>query len=215
MRMAWLTVGRLAEVSCARSRSDGSRTPSGSPAETINCSIWPAISSAATGSLARCPAGARRTCHTSAACVCFDRANDPSQRLSDHTILAAGPYPAKPVRQAASWAVTRGQSPAGSARGAGGRRLRIRGDLAARAYTTEDSMRYAKLGKTGLEVSAITLGCMSFGEPSGRGRPWTLDEDACRDIVRQALDAGVNAFDTANVYSSGRSEEITGQALMD
>ena len=58
--MAWLTVGRLAEVSCARSRSDGSRTPSGSPAETINCSIWPAISSAATGSLSRCPADARK-----------------------------------------------------------------------------------------------------------------------------------------------------------
>jgi 1-deoxyxylulose-5-phosphate synthase len=76
-------------------------------------------------------------------------------------------------------------------------------------------MRYAKLGKTGLEVSAITLGCMSFGEPAGRGRPWTLDEAACRDIVRQALDAGIDFFDTANVYSSGRSEEITGQALKD
>ena len=49
-------------------------------------------------------------------------------------------------------------------------------------------MRYAKLGKTGLEVSAITLGCMSFGEPGGRGRPWTLDEAECRDLVRQALD---------------------------
>jgi aryl-alcohol dehydrogenase-like predicted oxidoreductase len=56
---------------------------------------------------------------------------------------------------------------------------------------------------------------MSFGEPSGRGRPWTLDEDACRDIVKQALDAGINTFDTANVYSAGRSEEITGQALAD
>ena len=76
-------------------------------------------------------------------------------------------------------------------------------------------MRYVKLGKTGLEVSAITLGCMSFGESGGRGRAWTLDEDACRDIVRQALDAGINFFDTANVYSSGRSEEITGQALKD
>jgi aryl-alcohol dehydrogenase-like predicted oxidoreductase len=76
-------------------------------------------------------------------------------------------------------------------------------------------MRYAKLGKTGLEVSVITLGCMSFGEPGGRGRPWTLDEAASRDIVRQALDAGINFFDTANVYAAGRSEEITGQALKD
>ncbi len=76
-------------------------------------------------------------------------------------------------------------------------------------------MRYEKLGKTGLEVSVITLGCMSFGESGGRGRPWTLDEAACRDIVRQALNAGINFFDTANVYSVGRSEEITGQALKD
>jgi aryl-alcohol dehydrogenase-like predicted oxidoreductase len=76
-------------------------------------------------------------------------------------------------------------------------------------------MRYVKLGQTGLEVSVITLGCMSFGESGGRGRPWTLDEDACRDIVRQALDAGINVFDTANVYSAGRSEEITGKALKD
>ena len=76
-------------------------------------------------------------------------------------------------------------------------------------------MRYEKRGKTGLEVSVVTLGCMSFGEPGGRGRPWTLDEAACRDIVQQALDAGINVFDTANVYSSGRSEEITGQALKD
>jgi aryl-alcohol dehydrogenase-like predicted oxidoreductase len=76
-------------------------------------------------------------------------------------------------------------------------------------------MRYVKLGKTGLEVSVITLGCMSFGEPEGRGRPWTLDEAECRDIVRQALDAGINFFDTANIYAVGRSEEITGAALKD
>jgi 1-deoxyxylulose-5-phosphate synthase len=76
-------------------------------------------------------------------------------------------------------------------------------------------MRYAKLGKTGLEVSVVTLGCMSFGESGGRGRPWTLDEAAGRDIIRQALDVGINFFDTANVYSGGRSEEITGQALKD
>src|SRR6202142_1111984 len=74
-------------------------------------------------------------------------------------------------------------------------------------------MRYEKLGKTGLEVSVITLGRMSFGEPGERGRPWTLDETACRDIVRQALEAGINFFDTADVYSAGRSEEITGAYL--
>jgi aryl-alcohol dehydrogenase-like predicted oxidoreductase len=56
---------------------------------------------------------------------------------------------------------------------------------------------------------------MSFGESDGRGRAWTLDEADCRNLVRQALDGGVNFFDTANVYSSGRSEEITGQALKD
>jgi aryl-alcohol dehydrogenase-like predicted oxidoreductase len=56
---------------------------------------------------------------------------------------------------------------------------------------------------------------MSFGEPDGRGRAWTLDEADCREIVRQALDAGINFFDTANIYAVGRSEEITGQALKD
>ena len=76
-------------------------------------------------------------------------------------------------------------------------------------------MRYARLGKTGLEVSVVTLGCMSFGEPDGRGRAWTLDEAASRDLVRQALDAGINFFDTANIYAVGRSEEIIGQALKD
>jgi aryl-alcohol dehydrogenase-like predicted oxidoreductase len=55
-------------------------------------------------------------------------------------------------------------------------------------------MRYGNLGKTGLEVSVITLGCMSFGESDGRGRPWMLDEAACREIVRQALDARINFF---------------------
>ncbi len=76
-------------------------------------------------------------------------------------------------------------------------------------------MRYVKLGNTGLQVSVITLGCMSFGESDGRGRAWTLDEADSRDLVRQALDAGINFFDTANTYSSGRSEEITGGALKD
>src|SRR5258708_18591159 len=76
-------------------------------------------------------------------------------------------------------------------------------------------MRDGKLGNTGLQVSVITVGCMSFGESDGRGRPWTLDEGDSRGLVRQALDAGMNFFDTANTYSSGRSEEITGGALKD
>jgi aryl-alcohol dehydrogenase (NADP+) len=76
-------------------------------------------------------------------------------------------------------------------------------------------MRYRKLGSTGLEVSAVTLGCMSFGE-ADRGRaPWTLTEDASRAIIKDALDAGINCFDTANVYSLGSSEEFTGRALND
>jgi aryl-alcohol dehydrogenase-like predicted oxidoreductase len=76
-------------------------------------------------------------------------------------------------------------------------------------------MRIERLGSTGLEVSAICLGCMSFGE-AGRGpHAWTLDEERSRALIRQALDAGINFFDTANVYSDGTSEEITGRALRD
>ena len=76
-------------------------------------------------------------------------------------------------------------------------------------------MRYTRLGSTGLEVSVIALGCMSYGEP-GRGRhPWSLGEDDARPFFKQALEAGVNFFDTANVYSAGSSEEITGRALRD
>jgi aryl-alcohol dehydrogenase-like predicted oxidoreductase len=76
-------------------------------------------------------------------------------------------------------------------------------------------MRYVKLGNTGLEVSVITLGCMSFGSPDRGSHAWSLDEDASRGIIRQALDAGVNFWDTANVYSAGSSEEIVGRALKD
>ncbi|MCG0289123.1 aldo/keto reductase, partial [Streptomyces sp. PSAA01] len=76
-------------------------------------------------------------------------------------------------------------------------------------------MRYIKLGTTGLEVSAITLGCMSFGEPDRGGEPWSLGADASRDIIKQALESGVNFLDTANGYSAGSSEEIVGQAVKD
>jgi len=74
-------------------------------------------------------------------------------------------------------------------------------------------MKYRRLGRTGLEVSAITLGCMSWGDPSRGGHPWVMDEDAARPIVRAALEAGITTFDTANVYSGGSSEEITGRLL--
>jgi 1-deoxyxylulose-5-phosphate synthase len=76
-------------------------------------------------------------------------------------------------------------------------------------------MRYVKLGETGLEVSAITLGCMSFGAPDRGAHAWSLDEAASRDIIKQALDGGINFLDTANVYSAGSSEEIVGQAVKD
>jgi 1-deoxyxylulose-5-phosphate synthase len=76
-------------------------------------------------------------------------------------------------------------------------------------------MKYTTLGRSGLKVSRICLGCMSYGEP-GRGmQPWSLDEAASRPFFRQALEAGINFFDTANVYSGGSSEEITGRALRD
>ena len=74
-------------------------------------------------------------------------------------------------------------------------------------------MRYRRLGGSGLEVSAISLGCMSWGDPARGGHPWVMDEDAARPIVRAALEAGVTVFDTANVYSGGSSEEITGRLL--
>ncbi|HEY2795824.1 MAG TPA: aldo/keto reductase [Micromonosporaceae bacterium] len=76
-------------------------------------------------------------------------------------------------------------------------------------------MEYVKLGNTGLEVSRITLGCMSFGEPTQGSHAWTLDADESRVIIGQALDAGINCLDTANTYSDGDSEVIVGRALKD
>jgi 1-deoxyxylulose-5-phosphate synthase len=75
-------------------------------------------------------------------------------------------------------------------------------------------VEYTRLGHTGLTVSRISLGCMSYGEPSRGNSPWSLDEEASLPFFRQALDAGINFFDTANVYSAGSSEEITGRALL-
>jgi aryl-alcohol dehydrogenase-like predicted oxidoreductase len=76
-------------------------------------------------------------------------------------------------------------------------------------------MRYTKFGPTGMDVSVICLGCMSFGEPDRGRSPWSLPEPESRELIKQALDAGINFFDTANVYSAGSSEEITGRALAD
>ncbi|MFF7981899.1 aldo/keto reductase [Streptomyces sp. NPDC007901] len=76
-------------------------------------------------------------------------------------------------------------------------------------------MEYVKLGRTGLDVSRICLGCMTYGLPDRGTHEWTLDEEASRPLIRQALDAGINFFDTANVYSDGTSEEIVGRALRD
>ncbi|ANF95298.1 aldo/keto reductase [Paenibacillus bovis] len=76
-------------------------------------------------------------------------------------------------------------------------------------------MDYVKLGHTGLDVSRICLGCMSYGIPDRGPHPWTLNEEESRPFIRQALDAGINFFDTANVYSDGTSEEIVGRALRD
>ncbi|MFH8798500.1 aldo/keto reductase [Streptomyces sp. NPDC017936] len=76
-------------------------------------------------------------------------------------------------------------------------------------------MQYVKLGSTGLDVSRICLGCMTYGLPDRGAHEWTLDEEASRPLIRQALEAGITFFDTANVYSDGTSEEIVGRALRD
>jgi 1-deoxyxylulose-5-phosphate synthase len=76
-------------------------------------------------------------------------------------------------------------------------------------------MEYVKLGRTGLDVSRICLGCMSFGIPDRGPHPWTLDEERSRPFIKKALELGIVFFDTANVYSDGTSEEILGRALRD
>ncbi|PXX55105.1 aryl-alcohol dehydrogenase-like predicted oxidoreductase [Hungatella effluvii] len=76
-------------------------------------------------------------------------------------------------------------------------------------------MEYVKMGKTGLDVSRICLGCMSFGDSSRWIHSWTLGEEESRKIIKKALDLGINFFDTANVYGMGTSEEYLGRALKD
>ena len=75
-------------------------------------------------------------------------------------------------------------------------------------------MKYTKLGGTDIEISKICVGCMSFGK-TGTMHDWTLDEKKTGDVVRHALDLGINFFDTANGYSAGTSEEYLGKALKD
>ncbi|CRN08279.1 aldo/keto reductase [Pseudomonas fulva] len=74
-------------------------------------------------------------------------------------------------------------------------------------------MQYVKLGTTGLDISRLCLGCMTFGEPDAGTHPWTLGEEASRPIIRHAVEQGINFFDTANSYSAGTSEVILGKLL--
>jgi aryl-alcohol dehydrogenase (NADP+) len=74
-------------------------------------------------------------------------------------------------------------------------------------------MEYTRLGKSGLKVSRICLGCMTYG--SSKWRDWVLDEEAARPFIQRALEVGINFFDTADMYSEGKSEEVVGRALKD
>jgi aryl-alcohol dehydrogenase-like predicted oxidoreductase len=76
-------------------------------------------------------------------------------------------------------------------------------------------MDYVKLGQTGLKVSRVCLGCMTYGVPDRGAHPWSLDEEQSRPFIKRALELGINFFDTANTYSDGTSEEIVGRALGD
>src|SRR5215212_6039235 len=76
-------------------------------------------------------------------------------------------------------------------------------------------MEYVRFGSTGMKVSKICLGCMTYGVPERGTHPWTLDEEQSRPFIRKALELGINFFDTANSYSDGTSEEIVGRALRD
>ena len=74
-------------------------------------------------------------------------------------------------------------------------------------------MEYTKLGNSGIEVSRLCLGCMSFGDTASQMHAWTLDPEQSEKIIRHALDLGINFFDTANCYSAGTSEEYLGRAI--
>ena len=74
-------------------------------------------------------------------------------------------------------------------------------------------MEYTRLGSSGLKISRIALGCMSFGDTSKGFNDWALDDDGAEPLFRQALDLGITFWDTANVYGLGPSEEIVGRAI--
>jgi len=76
-------------------------------------------------------------------------------------------------------------------------------------------MKYKNLGSTGVKVSELCLGCMTYGVPERGDHPWTLPEDRSRPLIKQAVDLGINFFDTSNIYSGGTSEEILGRAIKD
>ncbi|WP_010205302.1 aldo/keto reductase [Salinibacterium sp. PAMC 21357] len=76
-------------------------------------------------------------------------------------------------------------------------------------------MKYINIGRSGLQVSAVTLGCMSYGDPGQGAHGWSLPEEESRKFIRLALERGITMFDTANIYSMGHSEEIVGRALND
>ena len=74
-------------------------------------------------------------------------------------------------------------------------------------------MEYSKLGTSDITVSKLCVGCMSFGDPASKMHAWTLNPDQSEEIIRHALDLGINFFDTANTYSAGTSEEYLGRAI--
>ena len=74
-------------------------------------------------------------------------------------------------------------------------------------------MKYTTLGQSGIEVSRLCVGCMSFGDPAGNSHAWTLNPDESEVLVKRALELGITFFDTANTYAGGTSEEYLGRAI--
>ncbi len=96
-----------------------------------------------------------------------------------------------------------------------GRRILLAALEYRRRPKKNSAMQYTKLGRTGLDVSRLCLGCMSYGGGNSGFHQWSLGEEESRPFIKKALEAGINFFDTANRYSVGRSEEVLGRALND